>query len=209
MSSAATQRGRRTADRLLVAAREVFAAVGYVGARVEDVVTRAEVSHGTFYTYYGNKGAVLEALVRRTGARLNDVVEGPWRGEDLRSTLERVIGDFLEVYLAEADVIAAWVEAAAVEPDFAALLAEVREGFIQRVAANIAPLAELGGHDARTAAMALVAMVEGFVTEHPQVLRRHDREAVATLAAIWHGGLIALAEEGTDAGAGVRSEPTA
>lgn len=193
MSTAATERGRRTAQRLRGAAREVFADVGYVNARVEDIVTRADVSHGTFYTHYQNKGAVLEALVRETVARLNEVVEAPWQGGDRRSTLEGVIGDFLEVYLAETDVIATWVEAAAIEAEFAALLAEIRGGFVQRVARNVAPLTEVGGHDARIASQALVAMVEGFVTAHPDEVRRGGGTIAPTLAAIWHGGLQALA----------------
>jgi AcrR family transcriptional regulator len=190
---ATTERGRRTADRLRTAARDVFAEIGYVSARVEDIVSRAEVSHGTFYTYFDNKAAVLEALVREAAERLDEVVAGPWAGDEPRAALERVIGEFLEVYAGEADVLGAWVEAAAIDPDFAALLAETRGEFIDRVARNVAPAAEAGGHDAQTAARALVAMVEGFVIEHSEDARRAPPDLVRTLAAIWHGGLIGLA----------------
>ncbi|HJW36463.1 MAG TPA: helix-turn-helix domain-containing protein, partial [Actinomycetes bacterium] len=40
-----------TRARLLVAARQAFADLGYARARVEDVVARAGVGHGTFYAY--------------------------------------------------------------------------------------------------------------------------------------------------------------
>lgn len=190
---ATTARGRRTADRLRSAAREVFAEIGYVSARVEDIVSRAQVSHGTFYTYFENKAAVLEALVREAAGRLDEVVAGPWDGDDPRMALERVIGEFLDVYADEADVFGAWVEAAAVDPNFAALLAETRGEFVDRVAHNVAPAAEAGGHDPQTAARALVAMVEGFVIEHSEDAREAPPGLVRTLAAIWHGGLLGLA----------------
>lgn len=198
---ATTERGRRTALRLRAAAREVFAEIGYVNARVEDIVSRADVSHGTFYTYFDNKAAVLEALVREAADRLDEVVAGPWDGDDPRAALERVIGEFLEVYADEADVLGAWVEAAAIDPDFAALLAETRGEFIDRVARNVAPAADAGGHDPQTVSRALVAMIEGFVIEHSDDARQAPPGLVRTLAAIWHGGLIGLADgaEPTDA----------
>jgi AcrR family transcriptional regulator len=199
VTEAATERGRRTASRLRNAAREVFAEVGYAGARVEDIVARAEVSHGTFYTYFENKAGVLDALVQEAARRLEHVAGGPWDGEEPRAVLERVIGEFLDVYADEAEVLGAWVEAAAVDPDFAALLADTRDDFIQRVARNVAPAAEAGGHDPRTVASALVAMIEGFVTEHPDALRRDHPRLVRTLAAIWHGGLLGLAGHAEDA----------
>jgi AcrR family transcriptional regulator len=189
-----TERGRRTKSRLRDAARRVFADIGYVNARVEDIVVRADVSHGTFYTYYDNKAAILEELVREAAAELQAVVEDPWEGPDARSALERVIGDFLAVYGAEADVFGAWVEASAVDPGFAALLAETRGEFIDRVAENLAPVVAAGGHAPHTASKALVGMIEGFVTEHPEDVRDSPAELVRTLATIWYGGLMALAD---------------
>ena len=44
-----------TRARLLVAARQAFADLGYGRARVEDVVARAGVGHGTFYAYFASK----------------------------------------------------------------------------------------------------------------------------------------------------------
>lgn len=192
---AATSRGRATAARLRAAAREVFAELGYTSARVEDIVTRAEVSHGTFYTYYENKARVLADLVAATAERLNQVAAAPWDdGPDVRATLERIIGEFLTVYTEESDVVGAWVEAAAVERDFARLLRELRGEFVERVAENLAPAALAGGHDPVAAASALVAMVEGYAIEHLGSRTAAPPAAVRTLTAIWHGGLQSLAE---------------
>lgn len=59
-------RARQKADRnrrILEAATALFREVGYDAARIEDIALRAEVSVGTFYNYYANKGDILVATV--------------------------------------------------------------------------------------------------------------------------------------------------
>jgi AcrR family transcriptional regulator len=59
-------RERQKADRerrILEAATGLFREVGYDAARIEDIAERAEVSVGTFYNYYQNKGDILLATV--------------------------------------------------------------------------------------------------------------------------------------------------
>jgi AcrR family transcriptional regulator len=59
-------RERQKADRerrILEAAASLFREVGYDAARIEDIAERAEVSVGTFYNYYQNKGDILLATV--------------------------------------------------------------------------------------------------------------------------------------------------
>ncbi|WP_046119677.1 TetR/AcrR family transcriptional regulator [Ensifer aridi] len=59
-------RARQKADRnrrILEAATDLFREVGYDSARIEDIAERAEVSVGTFYNYYENKGDILVATV--------------------------------------------------------------------------------------------------------------------------------------------------
>ena len=50
--------------RLLEAGRVAFEQHGFHGARVDDVVTEAETSHGTFYLYFSNKEDLFKALAR-------------------------------------------------------------------------------------------------------------------------------------------------
>ena len=68
-----------TRARLLAAARQAFADLGYGRARVEDVVARAGVGHGTFYAYFKNKRAALAALISENAATLVDLAGQPWR----------------------------------------------------------------------------------------------------------------------------------
>ena len=59
-------RARQKADRnrrILEAATTLFREQGYDSARIEDIAEMAEVSVGTLYNYYQNKGDVLVATV--------------------------------------------------------------------------------------------------------------------------------------------------
>lgn len=54
---------RRNRERILAAARAVFAATG-VEAQIDDVARRADVGVGTVYRHFPTKEALIEALVR-------------------------------------------------------------------------------------------------------------------------------------------------
>jgi AcrR family transcriptional regulator len=59
-------RARQKADRhqrILQAASELFRKSGYEGAKIEAIAAMAEVSIGTIYNYYQNKGDLLVAIV--------------------------------------------------------------------------------------------------------------------------------------------------
>ena len=65
-------------ERILLAARDVFAARGYAGAGVEEIVRRAGVSRSTFYVFFENKEECLLAVFRlgieRIGGALLETV---------------------------------------------------------------------------------------------------------------------------------------
>ena len=56
--------GRKTVRRLLEAGLAEFSARGLHAVSVDDVVRRAQTSHGTFYQYFSNKEDLLKALLR-------------------------------------------------------------------------------------------------------------------------------------------------
>jgi len=56
--------GRETVRRLLEAGVVEFEERGFNGVRVDDVVRRAGISHGTFYLYFSNKEDLFKALLR-------------------------------------------------------------------------------------------------------------------------------------------------
>ena len=94
-------RARQKADknrRILEAATGLFREVGYDAARIEDIAERAEVSVGTFYNYYQNKGDILLATVGM------EVVEVLAAGEsivadppaDVAEALSRLINQYYD-----------------------------------------------------------------------------------------------------------------
>ena len=72
-STSGTRRSVRrdvTRERLLDAARDVFAERGVIGATVEEICERAGFTRGAFYSNFADKPEVVEALIEREHARL-------------------------------------------------------------------------------------------------------------------------------------------
>jgi AcrR family transcriptional regulator len=178
-----------TRARLLAAARQAFADLGYGRARVEDVVARAGVGHGTFYAYFKNKRAALAALVSENAATLVDLAGQPWRPGDVRASLVEVLSGLSDLYDRDADLIALWTEASTQDPELGRILDEVRRQFVARIARNIERAAGQGVTrpvDPLTAATALAAMAEQ--TMFLRAVRKEplDRDlTVETLADLW------------------------
>jgi AcrR family transcriptional regulator len=63
-------------QQLLACARDAFAEKGYQAVTVDDVVARAEIARGTFYLYFDDKRAVLDALVDEFLQRILSVIVG-------------------------------------------------------------------------------------------------------------------------------------
>jgi AcrR family transcriptional regulator len=63
-------RREATRQRVLDAAREVFAERGVIGGTVEDICERAGFTRGAFYSNFVDKDDVLRALIAREHARL-------------------------------------------------------------------------------------------------------------------------------------------
>jgi AcrR family transcriptional regulator len=100
--------GRATVRRLLEAGMIEFENRGFHGVRVDDVVSRAGISHGTFYLYFSNKEDLFKALLR-DALHAMEVVAGDFpvvtRDEAGKTVLRRWVRKFFDVYAAHATVI--------------------------------------------------------------------------------------------------------
>jgi AcrR family transcriptional regulator len=155
-------RGQRTVQRLLDAAFDVFATRGYHASRVEDIVTAARTSHGTFYLYFSNKEDVLRALLRDVADALagHATTLGPLTPDARgRGELRTWLDGFHEHYERYAPVIRAWVEAEIDTHEFGQLGAEVLGRFAGALTERIAASPALV-EDAANAATVVVAMIE-------------------------------------------------
>ena len=85
-------------NRILEAAAELFREAGYEGAKIEAIAAEAEVSIGTIYNYYRNKGDLLVAIV---SMEVNEVLNAGRRviaepPRDVGDALDTLIGIYIE-----------------------------------------------------------------------------------------------------------------
>ncbi len=141
----------------------MFAAKGFHGARVDDIVKLADTSHGTFYLYFANKddlfqglaGEVAADMVRHAGT-LGTVTPG----REGRASLRRWLAGFSERYTAHAAVIRAWTEAETAGDPVGAEGERLLEAFGATLSSAVAQSSELRGNEALIAGAALLAMIE-------------------------------------------------
>lgn len=92
------ERSRRTVDRILEAAAQVFHDAGYTSATTNDIALEAGISVGSLYQYFPNKDAILVALTRRhidsATAGLINLVSALSPEDGIRETFRTVV-DFL------------------------------------------------------------------------------------------------------------------
>lgn len=188
-----TDRGRRTRDALIVAARGVFEERGYDGTRMSDIAEAAGVSHGTVYTWFATKDAVLMAVVDSLVDDLYASLSTPDDGDPVRR-IERANRSYLDAYRAHARLLEVVEQAATTDESFRAVLAGLRAAHVDRVAATLRHLQADGlaraDLDAHVAAAALCAMVEGFARHWFGRGEAHDEDvAVRTLTTLWAASL--------------------
>lgn len=102
-------RERQRADRhrrILEAAASLFRQSGYEGAKIEAIAAQADVSVGTIYNYYRNKGDILVAIVSmEVNEVLNagrGVVDAPPR--NVADAVDTLIGIYIDhslIYLSK------------------------------------------------------------------------------------------------------------
>lgn len=157
----------RTRERILERARELFVARGYGTVTVEEIAAAVGCSRATFYLHFTGKMEVLRELGERTAlphalafcADLDRVLETGSRAE-FDDWLRRAL-DWFEQHR---DLLSAWDEATALEPDFRDLM---RAGFAalpESMPRYLARWPEARRDEARLRIELLVAQLERFFT---------------------------------------------
>ncbi len=79
METRAPQKRRlETRQKLIDAAEAIIAERGYAGLRVEDVVARAQVAKGTFFSHFDDKDRLMALLIGQELERILDrIAKGP------------------------------------------------------------------------------------------------------------------------------------
>lgn len=188
-----SERGRRTRERLVAAAREVFEERGFDATRMGDIAAAAGVSHGTVYTWFPTKEDALHATVDSVTEEMYSVLSTP----DISDPIERIAvanERYLKVHRDTSRLLEVVAQAAVNDDSFRAVLDGLRRTHVDRVTKSIIGMQRegiaAGTLDAGISAAALCAMVEGFarywLTGGQQVesLAPDDR-AVRTLTELW------------------------
>jgi AcrR family transcriptional regulator len=189
-----SERGRRTRERLVVAARAVFEERGFDATRMGDIAAAAGVSHGTVYTWFPTKEDALHAVVDSVTEQMYAVLSTP----DVSDPIERIAvanARYLEVHRATARLLEVVAQAAVADGSFRAVLTGLRRTHVDRVAKSIRAMQREGlvvrTLDARISAAALCAMVEGFARhwldggDEVAESLAPDTRALRTLTELW------------------------
>ncbi len=88
-------RGQRRVDKILAAAAQLFAEIGYEATTTNAIAARAETSIGSLYQFFPNKEAILQALAARYLEQLRVLYDQVLTGESahlpLPALLDRII----------------------------------------------------------------------------------------------------------------------
>ncbi len=209
--AARSPRREATRQRVLDAAREVFAERGVIGGTVEDICERAGYTRGAFYSNFADKEDVIGALVEREQNRLLDGLDAMFAGVeaeiaaavDLATVLQAIID---RVLLAvpidrELSLIQAELEIYAIRrPDLAGRFLSINERLRQRVTAFITHAMRRNGREILVEPSILTDAILG-ITRHSvrrALLDEGDGDPNEMAGAILPGLLLAFSRPSGD-----------
>jgi AcrR family transcriptional regulator len=123
IADARRRRGEEMVRRILAAGRATFRTYSYEGARVDDIVKAAGISHGAFYLYFRNKEDLLHRMAVECAAALRqltadlEAMARPIGREDFRAWIDR----FVSTYHDDGQVIRVWLDNRDTDPLMQAL----------------------------------------------------------------------------------------
>ena len=156
-----TKRGEATQRKLLEAAEDVFAELGYHEASIVKITDRAGIGLGTFYLYFNSKQTIFEALVIDLNRRVRHAMAERMAGATTRLEAERAGFAGFFAFTAEHPALYRVVrEAEFVSPEVLQLhYTRIVEGYAEGLRAAQAA-GEVDGVDPEVAAWALMGIGE-------------------------------------------------
>lgn len=193
---APSARGMNTQELLMRAATEVFAQRGFLGSRMTDIASAADVAHGTVYNYFDSRFDAFTSVATTVCDRLLDeLAAGSGRAgrgaeTDLVAQVEAENRITAEFYRANAAFIGVFEEFATVDLRCAAVRLMLRDRFVRRAALSLERFQRAGLADRRLdpwmTADVLVAMLERMLLNWFVVDDPHDVAAsLKQMSQLW------------------------
>lgn len=140
-----TERGVRTRAALIAAAREVFERSGFVESRLMDITEQANLSAGTFYTYFSSKEEVFAAVLEASQEdMMHPGMPHVAADDDPVAIIEASNRAYLAAYQRNAKLMGLLEQVANIDLDFRRLRQNRGDAFVRRNARSIAELQERG-----------------------------------------------------------------
>ncbi|NKQ51625.1 TetR/AcrR family transcriptional regulator [Amycolatopsis sp. K13G38] len=186
---------QQTRRSLLECAKTLFVERGYAAVTIDDITAATGCSRATFYLHFSGKPDILqkigaETMAQRAVAVYADLDEVLGSGSPAEFTrwMRRAVAWFE----ANQDILPAWDEAVALEPDFKAI---ARQAVAELPAAMPRYLASWGPgrrHEAHLRIELLVSQLERFFTRWAVqgTIESTADEAAVVLSDIWFPALV-------------------
>jgi len=129
-TTAVLRKGERTRQIFIEAASRVFVRDGYLNAEISEIAKEAGKSNGTFYIYFENKSALLDAMIE---AFEDDVLERfqehdePWYGASQAGDWAMIVSNMWKSFTRHAATFQALSQACLVDPHFGDAYNRIRE----------------------------------------------------------------------------------
>jgi AcrR family transcriptional regulator len=89
------KRGKQRVEKILVAAAEIFAEVGFAAATIQQIADRASTAVGSIYQFFPDKLAIFNALFAEH-MRLTESIEADFFAKDIDFPLDRGISEYID-----------------------------------------------------------------------------------------------------------------
>jgi AcrR family transcriptional regulator len=152
-------------EQIISGALEAFSAIGYMKTTVNDITTRADVGHGTFYHYFKNKQDLLVTLVDDLAENVDEYVQPKNMQLTVHERMKYEAQRILEYYVNNSSILLALKEALMVDRQFEEKWQKISESLFKRIERDIKGSIQKGYcHDINVdvTIRALTCMFEGY-----------------------------------------------
>lgn len=184
-------RGAKTRQRLLDAGATVLPARGYHDTRVDDIVSAAGVSHGTFYRYFENKDDFFRVLAEDAATELLDLLDRLRPDGDV-DELRAWLRAWFAAYASNGGVISTWQEMQT-NAELASFSLQIAGAVLTRL---VRVLEGRGFGDPAIDAITLLALIERVPYSVYTLGFTGEAAAVEAMTTIIRRGFLALPDPG-------------